>query len=89
MRNNRIVTYALAAVALLMTILVFVALPAGSGASPDLTPTPSATPPYRAHIPVVRHDPTPTPAATASCGRHCCVTNRYCAHAWPTCSSNW
>ena len=66
MRNNRIMTYALAVVALLMTIVVFASLPVGSGASPALTRTLPATLPYRAHIPVVRHDPTPTPAASAT-----------------------
>lgn len=60
----RIVTYALGALALLAAVGLLMGLPAGSGASPDLTQTPSATPAYRAHLPLVRYDPSPTPAPT-------------------------
>jgi len=64
MRISRVVTYVLAVAALLVALVTLMGLPAGSGASPDLTPTPSATPGYRAHLPLVRYDFTPTPIPT-------------------------
>lgn len=64
MSKNRMLSYILAAAALVVVAAGLIGLPAGSGASPYLTQTPSATPPYRAHLPLLRYDLAPTPVPT-------------------------
>ena len=63
MNKTRTLTYLLVAAALLGAALL-VALPAGSGAAPDLTVTPSVTPRYRVNLPHIRYDLAPTATAT-------------------------
>lgn len=64
MKATRILTAVLTLVAGLVVVAVLIGRPAGSGAAPDLTVTPSATPRYRAHLPHVRFDASPTPPPT-------------------------
>ena len=64
MKATRILTYALTAVVALAGLALLAGWPAGSGAAPNLTQTPSATPRYRVHLPHVRLDPSPTPAVS-------------------------
>ena len=64
MKATRILTAVLTLVAGLVAVAVLIGRPAGSGAAPDLTVTPSATPRYRAHLPHVRFDASPTPPPT-------------------------
>ena len=76
MKATRILTYALMAVVALVGAALLMGWPAGSGAAPALTQTPSATPRYRVHLPYVRLDlsltpvvsptPSPTPTRTPS-----------------------
>ena len=61
MKVTRILTTVLTAAVALVGLALLAAWPAGSGAAPDLTQTPSATPHYRVHLPHVRVDPSPTP----------------------------
>ena len=64
MKATRILTTVLIGVVALVGGALLVGLPAGSGAAPALTQTPSATPRYRIHLPHVRLDPSPTPAVS-------------------------
>jgi hypothetical protein len=61
MKATRILTYAFTVVVGLVAVVILVGLPAGSGAAPELTQTPSATPRHRVHLPHVRFDASPTP----------------------------
>jgi hypothetical protein len=64
MKATRILTSVLTVAVGLIGLALLVGWPAGSGAAPDLTVTPSATPRYRAHLPHVRYDASPTPPPT-------------------------
>jgi len=64
MKATRILTALLTAAVALVGVAILAGRPAGSGAAPDLTATPSATPRYRTHLPYVRFDATPTPPPT-------------------------
>ena len=64
MKATRILTTVLTLAVGLVGAAILVGWPAGSGAAPDLTTTPSVTPRYRIHLPHVRLDPSPTPPPT-------------------------
>ena len=64
MKATRILTTVLTVAVGLIGLALLVGWPAGSGAAPELTQTPSATPRHRAHLPYVRFDATPTPPPT-------------------------
>ena len=64
MKATRILTALLTIAVALLGAAILVGWPAGSGAAPELTATPSATPRYRTHLPYVRFDATPTTPPT-------------------------
>ncbi len=64
--TTRWLTYALAIVLIVGTVVVLIGLPAAGSALPAITTTPSRTPAAQAHLPMISHGASATPTLTPS-----------------------